>query len=225
MNNKASTRKRAFPWIPVLVTIVGIGVILAASGFTFAASQETHDPFCASCHTQPESTFVQRSTAQPVDLASFHTTQKTRCIDCHSGSGLFGRMQAELLGARNATTWYMGIAAQPARLIFPIHDGNCLKCPQDVVQAGFVPKANLPVPGGEGGGFGGGEREGGRMNHWHQFLARWQSADPNAGSCTTCHAGHLTGSTVQAGFMDAPTISQTCDACHQVLRRGREGGG
>jgi nitrate/TMAO reductase-like tetraheme cytochrome c subunit len=63
-----------------------------------------HDQFCASCHTQPESIFFQRSTgALAVDLASFHTTQKTRCIDCHSGPGLFGRMQAELLGARNAS--------------------------------------------------------------------------------------------------------------------------
>jgi nitrate/TMAO reductase-like tetraheme cytochrome c subunit len=82
----SSPTKKPFHFLPVLGGIVALGVILAAGGFTFAASQETHDAFCASCHTQPESTFYQRSTAaQPMDLASYHTAQQTRCIDCHSG--------------------------------------------------------------------------------------------------------------------------------------------
>ena len=40
-------------------------VALSAGGFAFAATQESHDQFCASCHTQPESTFVARSTSTP----------------------------------------------------------------------------------------------------------------------------------------------------------------
>jgi NapC/NirT cytochrome c family, N-terminal region/Doubled CXXCH motif (Paired_CXXCH_1) len=216
-----SATKKSFHFLPVLGGIVALGVILAASGFTFAASQETHDAFCASCHTQPESTFFQRSTAaQAVDLASYHTAQQTRCIDCHSGQGIIGRMQAEVLGARNALAWYTHTAVQPAPLNFPISDANCLKCHQDVTQQGYNPKTQMTVPG----AFGGREGEG-RNNHWHVFLARWQAASSSAGTCTSCHNGHSTQGNPQNGFMIDQTVRDQCDACHQVLRRGEGGRG
>ena len=219
----ASANKKKFPLITVILAVFVVGVLLAAGGFTFAASQETHDSFCASCHTQPESTFYQRSTdAQPVDLASYHTTQKTECINCHSGQGVIGRVQAELMGARNALKWYTATAVQPATLVFPIGDQNCLKCHQNVTQRGFTAKESLTVPG-RAGGFGG-EREGGRNNHWHEFLARWQAADPNAGPCVSCHSGHATDGNTQNGSMKDQTVQNECNACHQVLRR-EEGGG
>ncbi len=213
--------KKRFPLILVLAGLAGLAIILIAGGFTFAASQEAHDAFCASCHTQPESTFYQRSTAQaPVDLASYHTTQQVNCIDCHSGQGVTGRVAAELMGARNAAKWYTGTAIQPAVLTYPIGDQNCTKCHQDVTQRGFQPKEQITVPGeggGEGEGFG--ER---RAGHWHTFMARWQARDPNAGTCVSCHTGHSTGSTVQFGFMDPQAVHDTCDACHRVLRRGED---
>ena len=214
---QSSPKKRIPRGIWVLVGIVVVGILFAAAGFTFAASQETHDPFCASCHSQPESTFYQRSIAsQPVDLASFHTTQGTRCIDCHAGPGVLGRMQAELLGARNAVAWYTGTAVQPAPLTFPIQDANCLKCHQDVTQRGYVPKQSVTIVGGEGRR--GGE-EGG-SNHWHEFLARWQATAANAGTCTSCHSGHSTEGTAQTGFENALTTRAVCEGCHQVLREG-----
>ncbi len=215
--------KKSSALFTVLIVVVALGAILAGSGFTYAASQETHDVFCASCHTQPESTFYKRSTSsQPVDLASYHTTQKTRCIDCHSGSGIFGRMQAELLGARNAVRWYTNTATQPAKYTYPISDTNCLKCHQAVTQRGIVPQQTVTIPGVRGGGEGEGEGEG-RNNHWHEFLARWQASDANAGSCASCHPGHSTGSSAQEGFQNPQTTQNTCNACHHVLRR--EGGG
>lgn len=212
----SSPRKKIFGLTSVLVGIVALGIFLAVSGFTFAASQEGHDPFCASCHTQPESTFFQRSTdAQAVDLASYHTAHETRCIDCHSGQGVLGRMQAELLGARNGVAWYTNTAVQPAKLTIPIQDANCLKCHQDVIQKGYTPKLSVTL-GGEGG-----EEAG--PNHWHEDLARWQAAAPNAGPCTSCHPGHTTDGTAQTGFQNARTTLTLCDACHQVLSEG-EGG-
>ncbi len=212
------TNKKNFMVIPILLIAIVIVVILAAGGFAFAASQETHDAFCASCHTQPETTYYQRETGTaPIDLASFHSAQYARCIDCHSGVGLAGRLQAELLGARNAAKWYSGTAVQPAVLNYPIADANCLKCHQDVTQRSFVPKEQISVPG-RGGGEGGGE--GGRNNHWHAFLTRWQTATPaTAGTCTSCHGGHPTSGTAQTGFMDSQAVQNTCNACHQVLRR------
>ena len=218
--------KKPFPFIPVFGVLIVFGILFTVGGFVFAASQETHDAFCASCHTQPESTFFQRSTAaQATDLASFHTTQTTLCINCHSGAGVTGRVSAELMGARNAVLWYTGKAVQPAVLTTPISDENCTKCHANVTQQGFTPKeqislAGVNVGGGSEGGFGGGGREGGRANHWHVQLSKWQAADPNAGTCVSCHAGHATGGTAQTGFMNASNVQQVCDACHRVLRNG-----
>jgi hypothetical protein len=205
----------------ILVGVAALGVLLAASGFAYAASQETHDPFCASCHTQPETTYVQRSTAaQPVDLASYHKIQETRCIDCHSGLGVEGRMRAELLGAYNALAWYTKTATQPALLTHPIPDANCLKCHQDVIQRGYVPKNPVTViPSGRRRER---EEEEGGSNHWHELMARWQSASPQAGTCTSCHPGHPTDGSANTGFQDPQTTRSVCEACHRVM--GEEGG-
>ncbi len=212
-----STNKKRVPVVTILIVAVVVVFLLTAGGFVFAASQESQDPFCASCHTQPESTYFQRSTAgQASDLASLHTAQKTACIDCHSGQGIFGRMQAELMGARNALMWYTGTAVQPAVLTFPISDENCLKCHQQVTQRGFTPQESISVPG-FGGRAGGREGEGGN-NHWHQQLARWQATSSTAGGCVSCHSGHATGASASNGFMNAQDVQAVCDACHQVLR-------
>jgi hypothetical protein len=212
-----SRRKRTRHWILALLGVLIAGLAVTAGGFAFAASQESHDSFCASCHTQPESTFFERSTAaQGVDLASYHTSQQTRCIDCHSGPGLVGRMRAELMGAHNAFAWITHTATQPAKLTVPIADANCLKCHQAVTQRGYIPKAPIAI-----GGLGreGGEEAG--SNHWHEFLAAWQATVPNAGSCTSCHSGHLTDGTAQTGFENLQTTRTVCNACHQTLGEGR----
>jgi hypothetical protein len=213
-SKKNSSDKKSFPILPAVLIALAAAVLLTAGGFGFAATQETHDSFCASCHSQPEATFFQRSTAaQPVDLASFHTTQNVQCIGCHAGPGISGRMAAEMLGARNAMKWYTGTAVQPAPLTVAIKDKNCLKCHQEVTQRNFTPKENLSAPGGRGEG-----GEGGRNNHWHTFLARWQAADPNAATCVSCHPGHTTDGNPQNGFMNPQTVQAVCEACHRVLR-------
>ena len=61
-------------FVYVIAALAVFGIIFTAAGFTFAATQEQHDSFCASCHTQPKSTYFERSiAAAPTDLASFHT--------------------------------------------------------------------------------------------------------------------------------------------------------
>jgi predicted CXXCH cytochrome family protein len=181
-----------------LLVGVGLALLFSASGFAFAASKETHDTFCSSCHTQPESTFYQRSIdSKPVDLASVHKEKGTRCIDCHSGIGLFGRLQAELLGAHNALAFYSHTAVQPAALTRPISDGSCLKCHQRVVAQAAD-----------------------RNNHFHVFLSRWQNQDPNAASCVSCHQAHVTDVDASIQYMNRDRAIQVCEACHQVLGGG-----
>jgi nitrate/TMAO reductase-like tetraheme cytochrome c subunit len=199
--SKAKTKNvqksKTWPVMAVIGILLGLAVILTSGGFVFAYTQEEQDTFCSSCHTQPESTFFLRSSNAPaVDLASFHKSKGTRCIDCHSGSGLPGRMQAEMLGAHNAFAWYTGTAIQPAKLTYPIRDDNCLKCHQQVTT----------------------QRS--RNNHFHGFLAEWQAIDPNAATCMSCHGGHTTDSNAQNRFQNQVQVRTVCDACHSVTRRG-----
>jgi hypothetical protein len=177
--------------------VLGVAILFTAGGFSFAATQERHDSFCASCHTQPESTFYQRSLAAgPVDMASAHNPDKTRCIDCHSAPGVFGRIQAELLGAHNALAYFTHTDVQPAKLTHPIEDGNCLKCHQEVLTP-----ANIDI-----------------NNHFHAFLPRWQAVDANAARCVSCHNGHITGGDTQLMFLNDATTQSVCEACHSALR-------
>ena len=213
-----ANKKSRFPYSYIIIGIIVVGIVFTAGGFTFAATQEEHDNFCSSCHTQPESTYYERSiAAQATDLASFHTTQSVRCIDCHSGEGVSGRISAELMGAHNALMWYTGTAQQPAVQTVPISDANCMKCHSDVVNRGFTPTEQIVIPAEQRRG----REESGQRNHWHYFLGRWQAASDTAANCTSCHGGHATDGTAESGFMVAQAVQQQCEACHQVLR-GRE---
>ena len=198
--NARKQKRRKFIFTPIMkVGLAGLGlaIVLVVSGFTFAATKETHDSFCASCHTQPESTFYQRSVdAQPVDLASAHKPKNTRCIDCHSGVGVVGRIQAELLGAHNALAYYTHTAVQPAKLTRAISDASCLKCHENVLTDNSF------------------------NNHFHAFLPRWQAVDPNAATCISCHGGHTTDGSAQLMYLNNSTAGKECNSCHQVLREG-----
>jgi nitrate/TMAO reductase-like tetraheme cytochrome c subunit len=213
--------RRKFPLLLALLGAVVLALVLAGGGFAFAATQEQHDPFCASCHTQPESAFYQNSVgSQPVDLASVHTTYKTRCIDCHSGAGLTGRVQAEIMGARNALRFITHTDVQPARLTQPIGDENCLKCHPTVTARQGAGQGQPGQDQRQGEGEGGGEGRGGLgpNNHYHINLARWQAADPTARGCVSCHGGHTAGSSAATKFTSATQYQPVCDACHKVLR-------
>jgi len=198
---KSQSNKTRNPRTKLLVYILlaglGLAIFLTASGFTFAATQEQHDVFCSSCHTQPESTFYQRSIdANAVDLASVHKADSTRCIDCHSGVGLFGRAKAELLGAHNALAFYTHTAIQPAQMTRPIDDESCLKCHQDVFDRKDM------------------------NNHFHFFLTKWQDLDPNAATCVSCHQGHSTQGDPQTAYLDQQITQAVCNDCHQFAGEG-----
>lgn len=173
-----------------------VGVVLTVSGFAFAAYNESHDDFCASCHTQPETTFYQRSiAAHPTDLASAHTASKVLCIDCHSGVGITGHLQAEVLGARNATAWLTNTAAQPSSLTYPLTDDHCLKCHQDL-------------------------NDESHWAHYHAFLPDWRAKDPtHVAACVTCHNSHITNGNASDSFLNEKDTRKVCDSCHLVLHK------
>src|SRR5438105_569591 len=90
-------QKRVIPKWLIPITVLGavVALVVMVGGTAYALHIEENDGFCASCHTEPETTYFQQSqTKPPVTLAAFHaqTAKMTaRCIDCHSGGGAFGR--------------------------------------------------------------------------------------------------------------------------------------
>jgi NapC/NirT cytochrome c family, N-terminal region. len=183
-------------WIPVY--ILAGAFVLAAAGFITVGQMENHDSFCASCHTQPESTYFARSTAaSSTDLASDHEIKKAgHCIDCHSGSGTGGRIAAETEGAMNALKFVTHTMVQPATLNNPISDDNCLKC-----------HAEVPL-------------ETDFNTHFHIYLAQWQATSATAGTCVSCHTAHTTDGDAQIGFVSQTRAEQVCQDCHAVLHPG-----
>lgn len=172
-------------------------IILAGGGGSYAAHLENNDSFCASCHTEPESEYYNRSQADtPVDLASWHTTKDTRCIDCHSGEGVTGRVSAMALGAGDLFRYLTDTATQPAPLTSPITDAHCLKCHADVPET-----QNF-------------------QQHFHAFLDDWQGIDPNAAGCVDCHSAHTTDATDGLGFLNQQRTAQVCQSCHRVAGEG-----
>lgn len=185
-------KKRRVGWLLVLMPVVL--VILGAATVATAMSFENHDDFCASCHSEPESTFFQRESAAPIDLASFHSTEHVNCIDCHSGAGLIpGRIDSFLLGTKDLIAWQLGQAKQPAVHTVPIADVNCLKCHADLLK-----QQNM-------------------NNHFHIFLSRWQARDKNAATCVSCHQSHTTNGEQQLGFLNREQTVTVCQTCHRVL--------
>lgn len=194
-------------WPGPLSAVIG-GMCLIGVGFLAIARVEEHDPFCASCHSQPEVIYVERAqAAHPVDLASMHAMPgragtdhadgegfvTTRCIDCHSGPGLAGRAKAMTLGARDAIKWVTGSAVQPAVQTTPIGDDHCLKCHADTPN-----DSSFDL-------------------HFHRTLARWQSVAADAGRCVTCHTSHTTDGNPTLGFLSQQRTLIECERCHIAL--------
>ena len=195
-NQRRPQRRSPFkqPWM--LLAGLAATLALAMGVFLTAAHMEENDSFCASCHSEPESTYFQRTQTERVDLASAHHAESVRCIDCHSGPGVTGRMSALLLGATDLAKFVTGQAQQPAPLLQPIPDANCIKCHGEVAQA-----RNF-------------------NEHFHAFLSKWQAMDASAGTCVSCHSAHTTDGSVAIGFLEKERTLTVCQHCHTVAGEG-----
>jgi predicted CXXCH cytochrome family protein len=190
----------------------GILVVLAIGGIGVSLSLENQNSFCASCHTEPETKYYEQSLqANATTLASFHNQKEAHCIDCHSGGGPLGRAQGLQQGIDDTLLFVSGSFKQPAITSNPLGDDSCLKCHAEILTRGRrSPPSPIQNPV---------EARGNRANdgHFHQFLQRWQSADPRAGHCISCHTAHTDGP-ANVGFMTAAPVQQVCDNCHRVIR-------
>ncbi len=184
----------------IALIAIGIFVFVLSPAVMFGATQlENRNTFCASCHTEGEQTFVNQSlAAAPVDLASFHELKNaSRCIDCHTGAGVLGRVGGLMAGASDLVSFASGHYPQPAVQDTPLSDDNCLKC-----HANITEKQDM-------------------SNHFHVFLSRWQALDPTgAANCAACHSGHDTKGDPTLQYLNKDTAGAVCQRCHAALGGG-----
>ena len=207
--NAGTAKPRRFPlWMPA--TAAAVVVLLAVGMFVGMMKLEETDTFCGSCHTQPETTYLERmtkavETASVVDSASSHQSRhgasatSIHCIDCHSGEGLGGRVTAIFEGAGNAVRYVTRTMVQPGKLRAAMPDENCIKCHAEVVQA---------------------ESYKGKNNHYHYFLERWRAAAPDAAAkCAECHFGHNDTGDPTVQYLVVAKTEAVCTRCHNTLGR------
>jgi predicted CXXCH cytochrome family protein len=195
---KPAKKRRDLRWLIVVGALVAVGIILASGGLVTAIKLENHNAFCASCHTEPESQYYQRSLAAPVDLASAHNAKNVPCIQCHSGPGTTGRVEAiASVAAPDTFAFYSGHYRKPATVTVPLGDEHCLKCHAEVTTRQDF------------------------NNHFHAFLPRWQAQAPkDAATCVECHQGHNTNGRADIAYLEEATTVAVCQRCHSTLRGG-----
>lgn len=185
------------PIITAIIVLVGAGT-LAMGGLGIALALEDRDSFCASCHTEPESMYFQRSfQAHASDLASFHAQNVTRCIDCHSGAGLFGRAAGLQQGAHDLVNFVRRNYHSPAITLNPLGDNSCVKCHAKILER--------PAGAGKAG-----------TNHYHFYIPQWRQVDVQAAKCIDCHAPHTNG-VESLKFMLQGKVGSICENCHDAL--------
>jgi len=205
--NKSGTKRRSaivdrrWRWI-LLVGLFLVGGIVPAAVLGVSVQLENNDLFCARCHTQPETDYVDSTLAvrsdqaSSPDLATFHAAahDASRCIDCHSGPGITGRLAALALGARDLMVFAQGNYPQPAVVTRSIDDANCSKC-----HANYAADRSF-------------------NNHYHGLLARWRSfARDRAATCVDCHARHARDGDKQLAYLNEDRAVGQCNACHRVM--------
>jgi predicted CXXCH cytochrome family protein len=176
--------------------VFSIGAASVVTGLAYAAHIENNDAFCASCHTQPESDYYQRSLTQPSDLASAHAVKSVECIQCHSGRGAIGRVSAiATVALPDLVAYRSGSFRSPAVVTNPIGDDHCLKCHATVTRRQDF------------------------NNHFHVLLSEWRARAPrDAARCVDCHQAHVTNGLVDTAFLTESTTVAVCQRCHAVLR-------
>ena len=187
-----------------------IFLLLAIMVIVGATQLENRDSFCASCHTEPEVTYYERTQAkEPSDLASAHAAydRPVRCIDCHSKASLTGRMGAVWQGAQDLAAYIVSDYHDPAITENHLGDAPCLKCHT-------LPSRDHPITV---------EDEPNLIfsnahYHWVEYLSAWQNADlREEGTCAACHRAHSEDTLAVLGYRYMPQVNATCDDCHLLL--------
>lgn len=191
------------------------GALLAgALGWFVSDRLEQHNDFCNSCHLTgpagpiPLHAKIRREfdARPPVSLAAAHaaagvkgrTDAAFRCIDCHGGTSLLGRMRVKALAAKDAFWYVTGHFQEPDRMRWPIWDEDCRKCHGTF--AGQSWNGVGPEP----------------------FHARSVHNTKLGVACVACHSAHGPGGNPDAHFLHPARVRAQCARCHDEFQDQEE---
>ncbi len=128
--------------------------------------------------------------AEPaVNLASLHSVEDVRCIDCHGGASFANKLRVKAVAARDAVRYFAGAFDEPSAMAHPLWDEDCVQC-----------HATVPS-------------SGGRDDDFHAFEAH--NVGGFAYACVACHEAHGTRGAVGLFFLDRQVVLRVCSQCHE----------
>ena len=113
-----------------------------------------------------------------------------RCIDCHGGAGMLGRVRVKALAAKDAFWYVVGHFEEPSGMRWPLWDEDCAKC-----------HASFDVR----------ELQAGQSPRFHQLPVH--NVDLGV-ACVECHMSHDAGGNAGAHFVNAAWVRGQCARCH-----------
>jgi hypothetical protein len=226
-------RKTALLILCALTLLAALAAI-SAVGVSVAEEQ---DVFCATCHLNPERTYVDRaaSVSQAFergqqqgltsdelqqtgrdaarDLASAHRAAALNCVACHRGdNSLSDRVIALTLGGRNTLLYLTGqFDPDHSGVVNPdLVETSCLHCHVDQPSLGGVKDGEenpVMVDSFE--------------NHFHSYLFAPEYINQTAVGCLDCHPSHLEIPPIVPFFIDEEgVVLPACVQCHIDVQRG-----
>lgn len=191
-----------------------LGALAAASaagvaGWTVTDALERRDTFCVSCHLSEDvplhiEKFEDARAVPPASLVAAHAAAGLaeredggfRCIDCHGGSGPWGRTRIKLVSAHDAFWYAVGHFDEPREMRWPLRDEDCAKC-----HVSFDETAH-----------------GGADPRFHELAVH--NVDLGV-ACVECHVSHPKGGLAEHYFLHPDRVRSQCARCHPEFEEGQ----
>lgn len=185
------------------------GALAAPTGWLVTDRLEQDDDFCNACHLEPGLPLhleIRRGfdARPPASLAGRHAAAGNRaredagfrCIDCHGGVSLAGRLRVKALAAKDAFWYGVGRFDEPSAMRWPLWDEDCTRC-----HARFDEE---------------------RPRSWetprfHQLAVHNVELGV---ACVECHEAHETGGAADVFFLRPACVRLQCARCHTEFEEG-----
>jgi hypothetical protein len=183
---------------------VAAAIVAAPAGWMVSDALERNNDFCNACHL-PSGEALHVAVREdfdgrpPTTLAAGHGAAHPpgpegdaaafRCIDCHGGVSLVGRLRVKTLAAKDAFWWVVGDFEEPRGMRWPLWDEDCAQCHES-----FDVKADADGD-----------------PAFHDLGVH--NVELGVG-CVECHRSHERGANVDAWYLKAAVVRQQCARCH-----------
>jgi nitrate/TMAO reductase-like tetraheme cytochrome c subunit len=192
-----------------LAIAAAVGIVCAPAGWVVTDVLEQRNDFCNACHLEPGAPLHIRirrdfDAAPPATLAAAHGAARVegradaafRCIDCHGGVGLAGRLRVKTLAARDAFWYVTGHFEEPDAMRWPLRDADCRRCHAHFDES---------------------QAEAWQSPRFHQLGVHNVKLGV---ACVECHQSHVAGGNPDAYFLDAAHVRSRCARCHSEFEEG-----